>query len=557
MNIPGFFIIPLLVGRVYSLIVNLYGFPYWFQMNFAEENVKSLLSNQSPYFMDVGIDPEILQKFIRQDVSGKKIIPYPAQRSNVLFIMIEGLGHDSIRSGTMPSLKDLSEKHLFYENFISLQRQTHRGMYSLLCGDLPNFLTREAKPDYVGIYGSPWACLPEILREHGYHTAFMQSADLGYMRKDKLAEEAGFEEITGSNDYKTYNAKNKWGVDDATLYSHANRRIRELQHDAKPWFMTLLTSGTHHPYLVPDVASPTLEEALQYTDDSFKEFMDNLRSSGFLENTLVFVTSDEPAFNNGEGLLYELSANHAPMTVVLPQISRPMVHDGLFTQADILLSILDYLNIDPGRYPGRSIFRTYDDERNLIFGNVHTSKVYSHSREDKLYVCTIELDCLAYRNRNNQLFDTSYAEADVDAGYLSDLKNMLAYNELNSDKLNSRYIFHESNEHYAGTRYLLGDHTLTATAGDTIRWSLKIKADDPISVFLYLLSSTNIKNFNVISQKIARVGSGETFTFTHEFNATQDIPLIWTNIIVSSDDNGEYTVERLTIEHLRGTENPS
>jgi hypothetical protein len=132
---------------------------------------------------------------------------------------------------------------------------------------------------------------------------------------------------------------------------------------------------------------------------------------------------------------------------------------------------------------------------------------------------------------------------------------MLAYNELNSDKLNSRYIFHESNGHYAGTRYLLGEHTLTATAGDTVRWSLKIKADDPISVLLYAMTSTDIKYFNSVFHKLAVLNGGETFTFTHEFNVPHDVPLIWTNIVVSSDDNGEYTVERLTIERIEGAEN--
>ncbi len=526
--------------------------PHWMQMNLLEENTKNLLSNQNYYFTDTAVDKAILRKFVNQDLSGRQIVQYPDKKSNVLLIMVEGLGYDTVQSGKVPALKKLSERNLSYENFIGLQRQTNRGVYSLMCGDLPNLLTREAKSDYVGMYGSMKECLPEVLGQNGYHTVFMQSADLGYMQKDKFAEAAGFDEIIGSNDYKMFYSKRRWGVDDRSLYLNVFLKINQLK-DNDPWFITLLTSGTHHPYNVPGITSPTLGQAIMYADDALKEFIETLYLKGILKNALVIITSDESLFSYGEGLLNELSGNHLPMVVLSPEISGPMVHQEVFTQADILLSILDYLNLSPLEHTGRSIFRTYTDGRNSIFGNAYSAKIYSYSRDGKLYICSKDLDCSAYETANNLPFDSSYAPTDVNPEFISEMKHVMVHNELSSDKLNTNYIYYQTRGQYVGDRFLVGDQKLSARAGDIIRWRYKIRAEDPLNLFLYALIVTDsVDNAEIIFRKTVPVKKGETFTFNHEFNALQDTPWIWSKLQVLTTENGKYTVEGITIERLKG-----
>ena len=191
----------------------------------------------------------------------------------------------------------------------------------------------------------------------------MQSARLEYMRKDKFAQKVGFDEIIGNSHYKQALGRNKWGVDDRTLYHYAFEKIQELSEKNKRWFMTLLTTSTHHPFNVPGVFSPTHKQALKYADMAVAEFIASLRDAGLLDSTLVLITSDESSGQSSGGLEYELNRNRAPLIVLAQGITKESSHDNLFAQCDIQLSIADYLGIDTEGLIGRSIFREYGKGR--------------------------------------------------------------------------------------------------------------------------------------------------------------------------------------------------
>ena len=54
----------------------------------------------------------------------------------------------------MPNLGSLVDHSLFFPNVIAHQVQTHRGLYSILCGDYPNLLLTDAKADIIGEFES-------------------------------------------------------------------------------------------------------------------------------------------------------------------------------------------------------------------------------------------------------------------------------------------------------------------------------------------------------------------------------------------------------------------
>jgi phosphoglycerol transferase MdoB-like AlkP superfamily enzyme len=229
-------------------------FPYWAQMNLLEENVRGLFPGPEAYLVNAELDESVSREFFGRDLSGEPILRYPEGKPNVLVVLVEGVSnHDVFSSDSMPGFREIAGKNLSYSNFISSQHQTNRGVYSIVCGDYPNFLTNETKPDYVAMFGPLKRCLPEILSKGGYHTVFMQSANLGFMQKDMFAEKAGYDEIMGNNSYAKAILRNPWGVDDSSLYLNALEKITELNGDGKPWFITLLTSGTHHPFTVPGI----------------------------------------------------------------------------------------------------------------------------------------------------------------------------------------------------------------------------------------------------------------------------------------------------------------
>jgi arylsulfatase A-like enzyme len=529
-------------------------YPYWVQMNFLEENARNIFSRMGKSFKSEVPSKEVTEHLLSLNLQGEPIVQYNGAKPNVLLILIEGAGYQASGSDKMPLLRRLAEASLSYENFIGLQRQTNRGLYAIICGDYPNYVTREAKSDYMEYLTPTKPCLPNILRKNGYRTVFMQSAPLGYMQKDNFSKSAGFEESIGSGQYKKFRKQTRWGIDDDSLYKHAFRKIKELSKNSEPFFLTLLTSGTHHPYNVPGKVSPNMDDAFSYADASLYAFIDVLTNSAYFNNTLVLITSDESLLSYGEGILNELSRHHLPLIVLLPHEERRMTHDGLFSQLDIMLSIIDYLGLDFEKSFGRSIFRSYKDGRSLVFSNVYSSKIYMYTQDEKLYLCSEEIDCSAYENTNNLIFDSSYVLTESDPKDIELLKSFLATNEFSSDKITTTYLLRDKNRDLTGSRYLVGDLKTSLNINDKMIWKYKIKTEDPLTIFYYAVipnKDTGFAGFERIFWEKVNIGSNETFIFEHELVAKKNIPVIWTKLQAIAGTDSKYRVDEIGIQRFK------
>jgi phosphoglycerol transferase MdoB-like AlkP superfamily enzyme len=530
--------------------------PSWLQANFAEENARTLFTGSTVHLEKEEVPPEVRKKFLIRDLDGEPVTKYPEDRPNVLLVLVESISYEASLSDPMPFFRSLHEEGRSYPGFITLQHQTNKGMYAVLCGDFPNFLTNDSKSDLMAASRYRRTCLPEALRQNSYHTVFMQSANLRYMSKDRFATEAGFEGVFGNADYQAAFSRTNWGVDDATLYRHAIDKLKKLGTSEKPWFVTLLTAGTHHPYNVPGNANPTYDEAVSYADESLRRFVSALRKEGLLENTVAIFTADEPHRTSKEGLAGMMEYQHIPLVVLIPGMEGPSEHSGHYTQADLFLSITDYLSIPHGNATGRSIFRRYKEGRNLFFGDIYASRVYSITQDNTLYVCStslaMDLECSAYEIESGSLFGSDLPLKDVDEAYVHDLRRMLAANELTAEKLASHTVFRERNETYRGSSWVMGDHRMSARKGDTITWRLKIRAHDYIQVSFH--ARTVLPETEQIFIKEFAVKGGDSYTFSHEFTAPSDITSLWSNLSVLGSRNGTYIIEDLVIERRRRTE---
>jgi phosphoglycerol transferase MdoB-like AlkP superfamily enzyme len=277
----------------------------------------------------------------------------------------------------MPRLSDRSKKAMRASNFVLHNRQTNRGLYSLVCGQYPKLrISTSRMTEYASSGGAP--CLPHVLGDSGYQSAFIQAAPLSFMLKDAFAKQAGFDEIYGDKDFEDPIIRTNWGVDDRSLFQKTGRLIKKLSREKKPWFITLLSAGTHHPFqTVPSsafsgVKRPEFRHAARYLDTVLFEFLKLLGRSGTLNNTLVIITADE---SRGIGMASDLPAlltqNWGPLVVLLPT-RESMILEQPYAQSDIAISILDYLGIDSSSsgFIGRSIFRKYKDTRRIFFANV-------------------------------------------------------------------------------------------------------------------------------------------------------------------------------------------
>jgi arylsulfatase A-like enzyme len=198
---------------------------------------------------------------------------------------------------------------------IAHNRQTMRGLYSILSGDYCKLsLTSPKIYEYLQLPSElRYPCLPEILTKAGYTTAYLQAADLAFMSKNKFMTASGFQLVLGKEFFQYQYVPFGWGPDDKAFFEQATAFVEDISKKSKPWFLTLLNVGTHHPYAVPEEWCSKFrtrkEAAVAYLDEALGDFIERLKEKGILDETLLIITCDEShgvsrqPFGNYWGLL--------------------------------------------------------------------------------------------------------------------------------------------------------------------------------------------------------------------------------------------------------------
>ena len=379
-----------------------YAHDEWRERHAIQANLGIFPPSVRPYRAAIGAE---VREVFRADLRGERWAGPLADRPNVLLILIEAASGahlpsvaaaEGVRSSIeMPKLDALARRHVLFTHVVSHQRQTNRGEYGILCGEYPKLLTDQSKMSEQ-VYAAARRCLPEVLREHGYATAYIQSAPLGFMLKDQFMKKAGFDELIGDPYFERSYARTDWGVDDKAFFEQSLGRVLALHDAERPFFAALLTVGTHHPFIIPDSAAAggkrtVQERAFRWADDALADFVGELERAGVLDDTVVFITSDEST-----GLAQAASATQRLLSqswsfaiVMLPEPLAKRV-DTLYAHVDTALSVADLLGLeqDAEGFIGRSWFRDYESPRPVFAGNTYARRVMMFEPSGSTVVCS-------------------------------------------------------------------------------------------------------------------------------------------------------------------------
>jgi hypothetical protein len=413
----------------------------WRQHHFLHESIAELFLSPNPA---AGAFSITIPAQFAADLHGEARIHLPGAARNVILVILEGIPgtvlHSSIepRVGgellAMPRLREIAKRNLVVNNFVLHQRQTNRGVYSLLCGDYPKLDYSLAKMTTY-LEDSSRDCLPRVLGRESYRSVYLQSAPLTFMYKDAFTRLAGFDAVYGNKDFEDPTYRSFWGVDDRTLMRRALELTRELSAADSPFFLTLLTVGTHHPRgVVPvtetGISRDSFAAAVDYLDAALGEFVSELDDEGLLDDTLLIITSDEShGARRAKKLRATLSTNWGPLVMVLPERQR-LVIDAPYGQSDIALSILDYLGIDSTEtdFIGRSVFREYRSPRRVYFGNLYLRQVGGVDGAGFVFRCDAEgSDCSRYQSDPSTLFLPQEVEVEMDSLELVLVREAIQY----------------------------------------------------------------------------------------------------------------------------------
>jgi hypothetical protein len=307
------------------------------------------------------------------------------ERPNVLLLLLESTRRDvtppwaeAVLAPVTPNLAALAPRAVVFDDVYATVSHTSKALVGILCGMYPrlDMPILEAAPG-----GLDLTCLPHLLREAGYRTAFLQTAPARFEQRPGLVANLGYADgAFGENFLRPpFERVGYLGLDEMAMLEPAVGWARDAE---PPWFLTLLTVVPHHPYAVPGQASRWLGEtqeqylaAIHHQDRFVGAVVGDLARAGLLENTLVVVLGDHgEAFGEHRRFQHDAvpyqEVVHVPLLLLGPEelVGPPRHVGGLRHQVDLMPTLLRLAGIEwEGRLLGRDLLTTPGHERTFSF----------------------------------------------------------------------------------------------------------------------------------------------------------------------------------------------
>ena len=216
---------------------------------------------------------------VRQALFAQGSTPVPGQRKHLLFFLMESwsaepfLYHDEKHFNVLGRLAPTLSQACHFSNFDAAQPGTHPSLEAIL-------FSTPITPLTLGVQGQrpiPWA-VPLLLKQAGYRTVFVTSAQAGWRGLDRVLRTQGFDEVIDASFLqRTYPDAQMgiWGVWDHYVFRYLSQRLKEPQ--PQPLFVFVLTATNHPPYdLPPDHRRVPRDQARWGGERNSKDLWPNL-----------------------------------------------------------------------------------------------------------------------------------------------------------------------------------------------------------------------------------------------------------------------------------------
>ncbi|MCK4344073.1 MAG: sulfatase-like hydrolase/transferase [Bacteroidales bacterium] len=273
---------------------------------------------------------------------------------NVVIIILESFSREYIGSynpykGYTPFLDSLISHSLVFPNSFANGKRSIEAMPSIIAS-LPTLMN----DSYISSSYSTNSVtsLANLLEKKGYSTSFFHGGSNGTMGFDNFANIAGIDEYYGRNEYNNEaDYDGNWGIYDEEFLQYFAIKLNSFR---QPFFSTLFTLSSHHPYNVPDKykgkfqkGELNIHEVIQYTDYALKKFFETASVMPWYSNTLFVITADHTALASLPYYQNKVGQYAIPIFFFHPSDSSLIGTDQTLIQhCDILPSVMNYLNYD-------------------------------------------------------------------------------------------------------------------------------------------------------------------------------------------------------------------
>jgi arylsulfatase A-like enzyme/Tfp pilus assembly protein PilF len=302
------------------------------------------------------------------------IVPPNIVPPNIILITIDTTRADRMgflgsNRGLTPNLDILAKQSIVFTKAYAQVPLTTPSHAALLTGTYPQF-------SHVQDLGSrldkniPY--LPDLLHQHGYHTAAFVGAEI----LDPASTAPGFErgfDVYDADFHVRKPGEDRYGSIERRAEDVANRALGWLSHNhQRPFFIWLHFYDPHDPYDPPEpfkskYVSAPYDGEIAYTDSIVGSIMDVLQRHDLYQDAVIAIASDhgEAFGEHGEerhGVFLYDETIHVPLLLKLPaeKFARERV-DERVALADIAPSLLQAAGIPaPAAMQARSLFPSMD-----------------------------------------------------------------------------------------------------------------------------------------------------------------------------------------------------
>lgn len=335
--------------------------------------------------------------------------------TNVMVIMLESFGTEFIgaytgKEGFTPFFDSIINTSLMFNYAFANGKKSIEAVPAVIAS-MPTFMDN---PYISSPYGdNKINTLPNILKKHGYSSAFYHGATNGSMRFDGFAAICGYDEYFGRYEYDNDDHFDEtWGILDEYFNPWTASKMSELK---EPFFSTLFTLSSHHPYYIPDHMKDKVKKgpqpicaSINYGDYALKRFFEEAKKQDWYNNTLFIILADHTPASNTK--LYNQRTHLYRIPIVFYHPSGKLKAEKsnqVFQQMDIMPTILDLINVETDYYAfGNSFYSdskrealTYLEGTYYYFENEHMTS-FSGDKARNLFNFTTQevesIDSISY-----------------------------------------------------------------------------------------------------------------------------------------------------------------
>ncbi len=306
------------------------------------------------YFGETEVDN--IYSPIHNSLINNKIPDSITNKKNIVVIIVESLSSEHIGAfnknisnykGFTPFLDSIIGKSMVFKA-IANGKKSIEGIPAILSG-IPTLMSNP----FIGspYSGNKYESLPSKLKKYNYTAKFFHGGTNGTMGFDSYCKIAGFDSYFGKSEYNNdADYDGKWGIWDEPFLNYFSENLNSIK---QPFFASIFTLSSHHPYKVPDKYKEKfakgklpIQETIGYTDFCLQKFFEKSSNTNWFKNTLFIITAD----HTSEASLPEYSSNYGiyriPIIFYDPTTDLSIYSDNLpAQQIDIMPTVLSYLGL--------------------------------------------------------------------------------------------------------------------------------------------------------------------------------------------------------------------